>query len=201
MLYLFYTFDQQNTMSMKRLCSFSMALFFSVSMLFAQSGPHIYGIKSASLKIVTEMMEQKVEGDVWFDDYGAVQATVTKVAGTAINTIIREGKTYSVDYAAKQVRESPIQQESINYLNITDEVIEKYNLKVIGKDTVAGKECIKYSMVISQMGQSVKAIVSVWNGYPMKMVNTIGSMVITVAVKEFIEGPVDASHFEIPTFE
>lgn len=186
---------------MKRLFTFSMALLFMVSMVMAQSSPHLYGIKSASLKVVTEMIGQVVEGDVWFDDYGAVQATITNVGGMEIRAIVRDGKTYNVNYAARQVRESPIRQESINYLNITDEVMEKYNLKVIGKETVAGKECIKYSMEMSQMGQTSKAIVSVWNGYPMKMVSTSGGIDITVTVKELIEEPVDASLFEIPTFE
>jgi hypothetical protein len=94
----------------------------------------------------------------------------------------------------------PMQQQSVNYLNLTDEVIAKNKIKEVGKETVAGKECTKYTLEISQMGQTAKATVSVWNGIPMKTDIDAGGFNIVTKVVEVNEGPVDAALFEIPKF-
>jgi len=166
------------------------ALAFMATSLLAQEAPKKYGIKSGTVKAVTEVMGQKAEGISYFDNYGALEAGKSQANGMEVLTITRDGKTYMVVPSVKQVREMPT-QESVNYLNLTDDVIEKYKIKEIGKDVVAGKDCIKYSMEVSQMGQTAKLTVSVWNGY---------AMVITAVVTEFKEGEVDPSLFEIPTF-
>ena len=116
-----------------------------------------------------------------------------------VMTIARDGKTYVVIPSAKQVREIPA-QESVNYLNLTDDVVEKYKIKEIGKDVVAGKDCIKFSMEVSQMGQTAKLTVSVWEGFAMKTISSAMGVVITAVVTEFKEGDVDPSLFEIPAF-
>lgn len=116
-----------------------------------------------------------------------------------ISTILRDGKTYMVNHSAKQVQEMPA-QESINYLDLTDEVIAKYKIKEVGNDVVAGKECVKYTLELSQMGQTAKLTVSVWNGIPMKTVTSAGGMDVTATVTELTEEEVDASAFEVPSF-
>ena len=185
---------------MKRLFTALFAFTVMAVGLIAQEAPKKYGIKSGTVKAVTEVMGQKAEGISYFDNYGALEAGKSQANGMEVLTITRDGKTYMVVPSVKQVREIPA-QESVNYLNLTDDVIEKYKIKEIGKDVVAGKDCIKYSMEVSQMGQTAKLTVSVWNGYAMKTVSSAMGMVITAVVTEFKEGEVDPSLFEIPSFQ
>lgn len=56
------------------------------------------------------MMERKVEGDVWFDDYGARIVSKANAKGIEITQIVRDGKTDMVNQSAKQVQEMPTQE-------------------------------------------------------------------------------------------
>lgn len=165
----------------------------------AQDGAKRYGVKSGIVKATSEVMGQKVDVTSYFDDYGAKEVSITKMGGMDITTISRDGKYWMVNAAAKMVQEIPV-QEQVNYLNLTDEIVAKYKIKETGKETVAGKECTCYSLEISQMGQTAKMKVSVWNGYPMKSVTSAMGMDVTATITEFTEGPVDAALFEVPKF-
>ena len=164
-----------------------------------------YDIKSGIVKATTTVMGQATEAVQYFDNYGAIETSKTKVsipgAGEMeVATITKDGKTYIVNYTNKQVQEVPA-QESINYLALSDELIAKYKIKEIGKETVAGKECVKYSEEISQMGQTFNATVSVWKGIPMKSVIAAGGMEIVTEVTEISENAfILPQTFEIPAF-
>ena len=169
----------------------------------AQDGAKRYGIKSGEFVTEMDMMGQKVAGTTYFDDYGAKQIAKTKMEmmgmSMDIATLMLGGKTYMINYGDKTVQEMPA-QESINYLNLTDEVAKKYKVQEIGKETIDGKECTKYTAEVSQMGQTAKTTAWVWNGIPVKSVVDMGGMAITQTAKNIKEGPVDASLFEIPKF-
>ena len=184
---------------MKRFMVMCMSLLMATTMLMAQNGTKKYGIKSGTITMVSEVMGQKIESTSYFDDYGNLEASNTKTFGMEISTILRDGKTYMVNHSAKQVQELPV-QESVNYLNLTDEVISKYKIQEVGNETVAGKDCVKYTMEVSQMGQTLKLTVSVWNGIPMKTVTNANGTDVTATVTEVTEEDVDASMFEVPTF-
>ena len=186
---------------MKKILSLCAVLLVAATAM-AQDGAKVYGLKSGSFKTEMDMMGQKVVATVWFDDYGTKQFTKTKtsIMGMEMTQIVRDGKNYMVNKGEKTVQEMPMQQQSVNYLNLTDEVIAKNKIKEVGKETVAGKECTKYTLEISQMGQTAKATVSVWNGIPMKTDIDAGGFNIVTKVVEVNEGPVDAALFEIPKF-
>lgn len=184
---------------MRRFITILAMLTVATTMLMAQDGAKRYGIKSGTITMVSDVMGQKIESTSQFDDYGNLEVSSTNSFGMEITTILRDGKTYMVNRSAKQVQEIP-QQESVNYLNLTDEIVKKYKIKEAGKDTVIGKECVKYTMEISQMGQTAKLTVSVWCGIPLKTVTSAGGMTITATAKSFVEEEVDASLFVIPTF-
>lgn len=164
-----------------------------------------YDIKSGIVKSVTAVMGQNTEAVQYFDNYGAIETSKTKMnvpgAGEIeVATISKDGKTYVVNYTNKQVQEVPA-QESINYLALSDEIIAQYKIKEIGKETVAGKECIKYSEEISQMGQTFAATVWVWKGLPMKSVIAAGGMEIVTEVTEITENAyILPQTFEVPAF-
>ena len=166
----------------------------------AQDGTKYYGIKSGSYKTEMDMMGQVITNTVYFDDYGAKQATSMNMMGMEMTQINKDGKMYLVNKGEKSVQEMPQQQQQVNYLNLTDEVIAKNKIKEVGKETVAGKECTIYTLEMSQMGQTAKATVSVWNGIAMKTNIDAGGFAISTKVVEVKEGPVDAAIFEIPKF-
>ena len=165
----------------------------------AQDGAKRYGIKSGSYKTEMDMMGQVITNTTYFDDYGAKEVTSISMMGMEMSQLRKDGKMYMINKGEKSVQEMPA-QESINYLNLTDEVIAKNKIKETGKETVAGKECTVYTAEISQMGQTAKATVSVWNGIAMKSTIDAGGFGITQKVVEVTEGPVDAALFEVPKF-
>ena len=162
-------------------------------------GQNRYGIKSGSYKTEMDMMGQTITNTTYFDDYGAKEVTSMNMMGMEMTTLMKDGKTYMINKGEKSVQEMPA-RESINYLNLTDEVIAKNKIKETGKETVSGKECTVYTAEISQMGQTAKATVSVWNGFAMKSVIDAGGFAISQKIVEITEGPVDAALFEVPKF-
>ena len=158
-----------------------------------------YGIKSGSYKTEMDMMGQVITNTTYFDDYGAKEVTSMSMMGMEMTQIRKDGKMYMVNKGEKSVQEMPV-QESINYLDLTDEAIAKYKVKETGKETVSGKECTIYTAEISQMGQTAKATVSVWNGFAMKSTIDMGGFAMTQKIVEVNEGPVDAALFEVPKF-
>ena len=184
---------------MKKFFSLCAVLLVAVAAM-AQNGTKYYGIKSGTIKIEMDMMGQTIPSTIYFGDYGAKQATSISMMGMEMTQINKDGKMYLVNKGEKSVQEMPQQQEQINYLNLTDEIKAKYKIKEVGKETVAGKECTTYTVEVSQMGQTVKTTVSVWNGIAMKTVADAGGFSMSQKVTEVKEAPVDAAIFEIPKF-
>ena len=162
-------------------------------------GQNRYGIKSGSYKTEMDMMGQVITNTTYFDDYGAKEVTSMSMMGMEMTQIRKDGAMYLVNKGEQSVQEMPA-QDSINYLNLTDETIAKYKVKETGKETVSGKECTIYTAEISQMGQTAKATVSVWNGFAMKSTIDMGGFAMTQKIVEITEGPVDAALFEVPKF-
>lgn len=184
---------------MKRFIVCCLSLFAATTLMLGQNASKKFGIKSGSFTMVSEVMGQKVESKNYFDDYGNLQVSVTSAFGMELTTISRDGNTYMVNTAAKQVQEMPA-QESINYLDLTNDAIAKYKIKEVGSDTVAGKECVKYTMEVSQMGQTAHLAVSVWQGIPMRTVTSANGMEASVTVTEFTECEVDTTLFNVPKY-
>ena len=185
---------------MKRFIVCCLSLLAATTLMLGQNASKKFEIKSGRFTLVSEVMGQKVESKNYFDDYGNLQASVTSAFGMELTTISRDGKTYMVNAAAKQVQEMPV-QESVNYLDLTDEVVAKYKIKEVGNETVAGKECVKYTMEVSKMGQTAHLTVSVWQGIPMKTVTSVSGTDVAATITEIIEEPVDAALFTVPSFE
>jgi hypothetical protein len=183
---------------MKRFFTLCAVLLVAVTAV-AQTGAKRYGIKSGSYKTEMDMMGNAIVQTVYFDDYGAKEVTEMDMMGMQMTQLTRDGKMYIINKGDKSVQEMP-GRESVNYLNLTDEVKAKNKIKETGKETVAGKECTVYDLEINQMGQTAKATVSVWNGFAMKTVINTDFGAFTTKVTEIKEGPVDAAKFEIPKF-
>ena len=168
------------------------------------SAQNRYGIKSGILTQKSEMGETTI----YFDNYGALEAQKMKMnfMGNEMDmTILRkDGKTYMINASEKQVQEMPdggMGGNSINFLNLTDAVKSANKIKEVGKETILGKECTKYTMEASQMGMTMTQTVWVWEGIAFKTLTDGGQFTFgneAVKFEENVEIP--ASVFEIPKF-
>ena len=136
------------------------------------SAQNRYGIKSGILTQKSEMGETTI----YFDNYGALEAQKMKMNFMGnemeMSIIRKDGKTYMVNVAEKQVQEMPaggmMGGSDINFLNLTDAVKSANKIKEAGKETILGKECTKYTMEAEQMGMTMSQTVWVWNGIALK---------------------------------
>ena len=86
----------------------------------------------------------------------------------------------------------------INWNKLTDEVKKENNIKELGKETIAGKECTKYSMTTEGFQGPQEQTVWIYKGIQLKneMNSDMGTFGSTC--KKFEEKEVPASMFEVP---
>ena len=169
------------------------------------SAQNRYGIKSGILTQKSEMGETTI----YFDNYGALEAQKMKMNFMGnemeMSIIRKDGKTYMVNVAEKQVQEMPaggmMGGSDINFLNLTDAVKSANKIKEAGKETILGKECTKYTMEAEQMGMAMSQTVWVWNGITLKSLTDGGQFQFgNEAVKFEENATIPASTFDIPKF-
>lgn len=186
---------------------FSLLMLVSFSAFAQEPAQNVkkYGFKSAIVKTVTDMMGQKIESLGYIDNYGAleIQKVAIDVPGMGkmeTGVLNRDGKSWQINYTMKQIEESPV-EEQVNFLNLTDEDIKKYNIKEVGKETIMDKECTKYTM--ENEVQGIKAMVTSWvyKGLAVKTVSEVQGIKIEATVTEFQEDVmVLPQMFDIPKF-
>lgn len=190
---------------MKKIAILAVLLAVTVTAM-AKEGTKKYEIKSGIAKTVTTVMGQQTEAVSYFDDFGALEiskakTTIPGAGEMEIATLSKEGKMYMINYTAKQVQEMPA-QESVNYLDLTDETKERYKINLIGTEKIGERDCVQYSMEVSQMGQTATVTTWVYKGFPLKSVTAMGEVEIVSEVIEFREDAyVLPQTFEIPKFD
>ena len=143
-----------------------------------------YGVKSGVITMSMDMMGNEMITETYFDDYGLKTAQVSEGGFMG-----GEGKTRTItDKDGAQ----------INWNNLTDQVKKENNIKEVGKETIAGKECTKYTMTVDMMGNQSEQTVWIYKGIQLKneMSSDFGTFGATC--KKFEEKDVPASMFEVP---
>ncbi len=177
-------------------------LLFGATVTSAQETSKVYGIKSGIVTTTSDMMGQAITQMLYFDDYGAKQVTVSDFGGQKMRILYeKDGSQVMVNDAEKSATRMPSfgNQNSINWLNLTDKVKKDNNIKVLGEETVAGKTCTKYSFTVDMMGQKSEQKVWVYKGIKLKSVSEspMGNMEqVANKIEENVK--VDASLFELP---
>ena len=191
------------------------------NLLFADASLPVdarYGVKSGIIKFEATVQGGQAIVTQHFDEYGKKIESLTvleqKMAESTIpslqfdnNTVRTEiksmqfGDTIYIINLAQKIGQKTVSSELIvNWLNLSNEAIEKYNLKELGEETVAGKPCKKYSSEVSQMGQTVYSEIWVWKGIELKTIAKLGDIEITnktaIEVQENVE--IDPKVFEVP---
>jgi outer membrane lipoprotein-sorting protein len=190
---------------MKQVILLANVLLLTVSSLYAQDAR--FELKSAILKKETIAAGQKIENTLYIDEYGKKESNevIQKLGGVAnieqrILTILDGNSYITVNAGLKTATRIQISDTQVNYLKLTPEIREKYKIKEVGQETVAGKPCRKLILEMTQMGQTVQATVWIWKGLPLKSeMSTNGMIVITEKVTEIQENiSVPADKFKVP---
>ncbi len=161
-------------------------------------------LKSGIIKYEAVTQGIKVETTSYFDDYGKKQAAVAVVdqgmVKTETKTLQFEDTIYQINVGMKMGQKVVSPEKPINYLQLTPDVIEKYKIQELGTETVAGRQCTRYSEQTSQMGQTVNVEVWVWKGIALKTVMKLGDTeIVSQTATEIQENPtIDPEMFEIP---
>ena len=167
----------------------------------AQAQEKLYTVKSGIVTMEMDMMGQKVVQEIYFDDYGVKQATLSDFGGRKSRNIVVDGATVMVNDEEKTAMKMPMmgQRETVNFSNLDEKAIKKYKVKELGTETVAGKECKKYEVTLFMMGQPRKQTVCVYKGITLKSSSSsdFGDMTQTATkIQEDVEIP--ASMFTLP---
>lgn len=185
---------------MRTLCTAVLLMVATVG--FAQE--HFYGMKSGRVKQKVAVMGQEQVLEAYFDDWGNTQGSILSTQGpngpVEILTLKKGDKVTMVQLDTKEGMTTTQQDATVNYLNLTDEVIDKYQiLELDEKQTVLGHECIGYNMIQEVQGQEVQVTSWVWNGIPLKSELKMGEVTQTVEVLELEEiAEVPAKYVTIP---
>ena len=177
---------------MKRyLCLFLLLIGFTA---FAQS-ERLFDHKSGKFTMQMEFGGQTIKTYTVFDDFGAKQWSQTETMGQLVSTLLLDGKSYIL---TPMFQELPT-QETVNYMNLTPEVIQKYKIEMVGIDTVEGYDCLVYTLKVNQQGFEGDGKVWIWDGIPICSVVTIMNMTMVTTISNLeVDIPVDQSLFQLP---
>jgi hypothetical protein len=167
-----------------------------------------YDMKSCIAKKKSTTKGQVVEGTVYIDQYGAFECDIQTMDIPNFITYdygiltrkdrvwvfnIQEGK---VDY-----KESPNPMSDLNFLNVTDEMAQKYDIKDLGEEECLGKPCHKYSYIVITNRKPVEWTIWAYKGFPMKTIVKQGrheSVVEVVELQENVPIPDNILHLIEP---
>jgi len=154
-----------------------------------------YEIKSAIIKKETVAMGQTIESTCYFDDFGKKEsAEITLKNGIAqgvdkhIRTLMDSASIVNIDLDLKVGNRMALPDKPINYLQLTPEIKDKYKIKDTGEEDIIGKSCRKYSLEMTQMGQTLQIKTWIWKGIVLKSETSGNGMVFaTETATEILE--------------
>lgn len=168
----------------------------------AKAQVNLYEVKSGIVTMEMEMMGRKIVQEIYFDDYGAKQATIMEFQGKKMRAIDVKGENVMIDDENKTATKMPAMgmvNEKINFLDKSDKNIRKNKIKEIGTEVVAGKECTKYTVAVFVMGQVLKQTVWVYKGITLKSsISTDFGEMVQIATKLVEDVEIPAETFELP---
>ena len=175
-----------------------------------------YGVKSGVITMSMDMMGNEMITETYFDNYGLKTAQVSEGGGFGMmgggegktRTITdKDGAQIRINDEAKTATKFPAGgmmggfgggRAQINWNKLTDQVKKDNNIKEVGKETIAGKECTKYTMTVDMMGNQSEQTVWIYKGIQLKNEMTSDFGTFGSTCKKFEEKDVPASMFEVP---
>ena len=167
-------------------------------------------MKSGIITMASELLGREVITKKYFDDYGAKLVEITTASfyenGERKDTllygkVIRGDSILFVDHSNKVLRFVAKESESINFLNLTEEIIKKYQIERLGEEDVCGKPCIKYALLLDNDGKRVKGQAWVWRGFTLR--TRFKSFPVEREIEAIdiqVDVPIDSSVFIVPDY-
>ena len=193
------------------------ALLAVVSLANAQAPANApYGVKSGVITMSMDMMGNEMITETYFDNYGLKTAQVSEggmmgMGGEGKTRTItdKDGAQIRINDAEKTATKFPAggmgmgfgggNRAQINWNNLTDQVKKDNNIKELGKETIAGKECTKYSMTTEGFQGPQEQTVWIYKGIQLKNEMSMGDFgTFGSTCKKFEEKAVDPAMFEVP---
>lgn len=170
----------------------------------SSESPKKYEVKSGIIVSEMEAMNIKMPQTTYFDDFGAKECIEMNAEIMGIKThtlkITKDGYTYDIDLVNKTGKKYANilpNAAGIDFKNVSDEMIQKMNLKKLGKETFLDKECDKYSINYEKM--KMKGEYLVYKNILFKMKADAMGIPTNLVVTKFEENAsVPAEKFEIP---
>jgi hypothetical protein len=221
-----YFFSQSKRNTMKNKLMLSMCLFAVFSMLISCNSKNTgsdmrnvtetdeagetasvkgkYGIKSGIVEYSTQVMGMDAKQFLYFEDYGRMEAQDVQmdIMGTAIHTVTinRDGYIYNIDMVKKtgtKVMATPINSVSIDFENLSEQMIKDMNITKEGTEEFLGKTCEKLGIDYTKMG--LKGTYLVYKGVALLVDTEMGAMKMKLVADRFTENAsIPAEKFEIP---
>jgi hypothetical protein len=162
-----------------------------------------YAIKSGIVEYKSMVMGLEASQTLFFDDFGALESTVTSMEMMGIRTVSvtinRDGFVYTFDPEKKTGKKTVAYYGSnVNFEDLTEEIIKDFNLKKEGKDVILGKECEKWSMDNTTLG--MKGFYWVYKGVALKVDTDLGAAKMQMDATSFQENvEIPAGKLDIPS--
>ena len=167
-------------------------------------------MKSGIITMASELLGREVITKKYFDDYGVKSSEFTSATfyenGERKETLLygraRSGDcVFFVDHLNKALRVTAKDSDIINFLGLTDDIIEKYQIKRLGEEEVCGKPCTKYSLILDNNGKRAKGQAWVWKGITLKTrVKSFPLEYEIEAIDIQLDVPIDSSVFVVPDY-
>lgn len=155
-----------------------------------------YGIKSGVIFYDAPMGAKQ---ELYFDDYGAKEVSITSIdlgiAKTKTIEIRKDGFSYTYEEGKNEgTKKAWYVPANTDFSKADPKILERYKVKDLGTETIAGKECKKFS---AEFGSS--PIVSwTWNNILIKSVTKMGQGEFVIEATKVQDGSVDSKLFELP---
>lgn len=170
----------------------------------AQAQEARYEFEKAVITTKAEMMGQPMITTYYIDDYGKNEASeftmdMSAMGGNKMQMRSVRQADGTVTFDVNNVKEGHKSEGTVNFLNLTPEVIKKHKIKEKGEEVIDGRPCKIYTVNTEQMGMSVSSTVWVWKGFTVKTVVDGGMFTIETKLDTFDEnGKIPDGIFTIP---
>lgn len=156
---------------------------------------HRYGIKSG---IIFYNAPMNTKQELYFDDYGAKEVSITSidlgVAKSKSIDIRKDGFSYTYEEGKTEGTKRAWYVTNTDYSKADPKTLERYKIKDLGTETVAGKECKKFS---AEFGNS-PMVSWTWNNILIKSATKMGGNDFVIEATKVQDGNVDSKMFELP---
>ncbi len=155
-----------------------------------------YGVKSGVIFYDAPMGTKQ---ELYFDDYGAKEVSITSIdlgiAKSKSIEIRKDGFSYTYEEGKTEgTKKAWYVPASTDYSKADPKTLERYKVKDLGTEIIAGKDCKKFS---AEFGSS--PIVSwTWNNILIKSVTKMGGADFVIEATKIQDGSVDSKIFELP---